>query len=123
MPSSSKQHWITWEESDGVNVVRFTTPDLRDDQVIRAIFEQIDQLLLDTNRNSLLLNFIGVDRFASYTIGKLVTLNKRLQPPQGRLALCCLTEIVEEIFDIMRLRRQFNIYRSEQEALESFPRG
>ena len=120
MPSSREKHWITWEESNGVNVVRFTTPDIRDDQVIRTIFEQIEQLLLDTGRNNLLLNFAGVDHFASYTIGKLVTLNKRLQPPAGRLALCCLTDVVEEIFDIMRLRRQFNIYRNEQDALESF---
>lgn len=46
-------------------------------------------------------------------------LNKKLKPPAGRLALCNLTPVVNEIV-IMRLRREFNIYPTEQEALQSF---
>jgi anti-anti-sigma factor len=120
--ASSEKYWITWEESQGVTVVRFTTLDFRGESVIPAIFEQIEQLLLDTGHNNLVLDFSGIDYFPSYAIGKLLMLNKRLQPPQDGLALCCLTDVVEDIFDVLRLRPQFKIYRDEQEAIESFAR-
>ncbi len=111
---------VEWEDANGTYVVRFTTPSLRDDRVIRAVFGQIDQLMAESSRRRLILNFGGVEVFASYTIGKLVALNKSLQPPNGRLALCCLTASVNEIIDIMSLRRLFNIYPTEQDALDSF---
>ena len=118
--SPPPKHWVEWENAGGVNVVRFTTTTIRDDRIIRSIFEQVDQLLAETGCNQLILNFSGVEFFASYTIGKLVVLSKKLQPPTGRLALCCLTDAVQEIIDIMNLRKQFHIYLTEQEALESF---
>jgi anti-sigma B factor antagonist len=120
MSAPAGKQSIEWEEANGVNIVRFATPSLRDDRLIRTIFEQIDQLLIDTGRRKLILNFSGVEAFASYTIGKLVALNKNLQTPTSRLALCCLTASVNEIIDIMRLRKQFNIYPTEQTALDSF---
>ena len=68
----------------------------------------------------------GVDRDAA--LAKLnaapdivyAQLNNKLQAPDGRLALCALSPMVDEIMDIMRLRKQFNIYPTEREALESF---
>jgi anti-anti-sigma factor len=111
---------IEWDEANGIKIVRFLTRTLRDDRLIRTIFEQIDELLKETDRRQVVLNFAGVEGFASYTIGKLVALNDRLVPPEGRLALCCLTPSINEIIDIMRLRKRFNIYRTEQDALDSF---
>jgi anti-anti-sigma regulatory factor len=109
---------IEWDDVGGIKVVRFNTRSLRDDRLIRAIFQEIDQLLVGTDRR-VVLNFAGVEAFASYTIGKLVALNDRL-PPEGRLALCCLTSTINEIIDIMRLRKKLQIYKTEREALDSF---
>jgi anti-anti-sigma factor len=113
-------HYFEWEDAGGVTVVRFAVRVLRDDRIIRALFEQLERLVDAAERRRLVLNFNGVEAFASYAVGKLIVLNNKLQPPAGRLALCNLTPIIDEIVNIMRLRRMFNIYRTEQEAIQSF---
>jgi anti-sigma B factor antagonist len=120
MPAPQGHHYFEWEDSGGVAVVRFTTRAIRDDRIIRALFEQFERLVDEGGRRKMLLNFNGIEAFASYAIGKLIVLNNKLRPPEGRLALCSLTENVNEIVDIMKLRRQFHIYETEQEALQSF---
>jgi anti-anti-sigma factor len=118
MSTPSDKHYFEWEDAAGIAVIRFTTPYLRDDRIIRHIFEQIDQLLA-AGRTKIVLNFGGLEAFASYAIGKLIVLNDKLQGPNGRLVLCNLSPMVGEIIDIMKLRKRFNIYGSEREALES----
>ncbi len=120
MSSPSGRHYFEWDDAGGVAVVRFTTNAIRDDRIIRAMFDQLDRLIEESGRHHVVLNFGGVIAFASYAIGKLIVLNKKLKPPAGRLALSNLTPIVEEIVDIMRLRKEFNVYGTEQQAIESF---
>ncbi len=119
MSAPAEPHYFEWEEAGGVAVLRFTTPSLRDEHVIRLVFAQIDQLLA-AGRSRLVLNFSGLEAFASYAVGRLILLNNKLQKPGERLALCCLTPLVDEILDIMNLRKTFHIYASERQALESF---
>jgi anti-sigma B factor antagonist len=113
-------HYFDWDDVGGVAVVRFVSRVIRDDRIIQAMFELLDQLIEQTGRRRVVLNFATVEAFASYAFGKIIMLNKKLRPPDGRLALCNLTPIVNEIIDIMRLRREFNIYPAEQQALQSF---
>jgi anti-sigma B factor antagonist len=120
MSAPASPHYFEFEDAGGVAVVRFTTKAIRDERIIRSVFDQLDRLIEEPGRKKLILNFAGVEAFASYAIGKLIVLNNKLQAPAGRLALCSLTPIVEEIIDIMKLRRLFNLYRDEQEALQSF---
>jgi anti-anti-sigma regulatory factor len=61
-----------------------------------------------------------VHDFASFTVGKLIALHKRLRPPEGRLALCELTPVVAEGLAVMNLDRIFHVYRTQEEALRSF---
>jgi anti-sigma B factor antagonist len=120
MASPPKSRGFEWEDAGGIAVVRFTTRALRDDRVIRVLFEELDNLVDEAGRYKMVINFTGIDAFASYAIGKLIVLNNKLKSPDGRMAICCLTPIIDEILDIMKLRRQFNIYPNEQEALQSF---
>jgi anti-anti-sigma factor len=119
MAEPAPRHDFEWEDAGGIAVVRFTTNVLREERIIRALYDQLDQLVT-AGRTRVVMNFAGVEAFASYAIGKLIVLNDRLQPPGGRLALCALTPVINEIMDIMRLRKRFNIYATEREALESF---
>jgi anti-anti-sigma factor len=120
MPTPPTQHSFEWEEANGVAIVRFTTTMLRDDRIIRQLFEHLDKQLVEAGRTKMVMSFAGMEAFASYAIGKLIALNDKLPKVGGRLALCELTPTVSEIIDLMSLRRRFSIYRSEREALESF---
>jgi len=105
-----------WEEIGGVAVVRFNTPYLRDEQAIRGFFDPLIEMA-ESGREKMIINFSGVESFASYAIGKLMTLNSKLAQPKV-LALCELTPIVEEIIDIMALKKVLRIYPTEREALD-----
>jgi anti-anti-sigma factor len=113
-------HHFEWEDAGGIAVVRFTINVLRDDRIIRTLFDQIDEQLIGTGRVRIVLNFAGLEAFASYAIGRLIALNDKLPAQGGRLALCQLPPMVSEIIDIMKLRKRFAIYDTEQAALESF---
>lgn len=120
MSAPPARHHFEWEDANGVAVVRFTTTLLRDDRVIRTLFDQLDAQLVSAGRTKIVLNFHGLEAFASYAIGRLIALNDKLPGLGGRLALCELAPMVGEIIDIMKLRKRFAIYGSEHEALESF---
>jgi anti-anti-sigma regulatory factor len=120
MPASPDSHCFEWEGVGGVAVVRFTTRAIRDERLIRTTFEELERLVDGASRRRMVLNFAGVETFASYALGKLIVLGNKLQPPAGRLALCALTPVIKEIIDINKRRRQFNIYATELEALQSF---
>src|SRR6478672_7273899 len=46
--SAPPRHDFEWEDAAGVAVVRFTTTKLRDDRLIRALFDQLEQQLVGT---------------------------------------------------------------------------
>lgn len=120
MSSPPTRHDFEWEDAAGVAVVRFTTTTLRDDRIIHKLFDQIEHELIGTGRTNIVVNFSGLEAFASYAIGKLIALNEKVRKDGGRLALCDLPPVVNEIIDLMSLRKRFPIYASEHQALESF---
>jgi len=120
MPARSTRHCFQWDNVGDVTVIRFTVHSIRADEDIQSIFEQLDRLVDESDRTRLVLDFGAVYDFASLTIGKLVALHKKLQPPRGRLALCHLTPVVAEILNLMGLDRLFHVYQTQEEALRSF---
>jgi anti-anti-sigma factor len=120
VPTPSVRHCFQWDDVGGVTVIRFTVRSIRADEDIHGIFEQLNRLVDEDDRTRLVLDFGAVQNFASLTIGKLVALHKKLQPPRGRLALCHLTPVVTEVLTIMGLDRLFHTYQTQEEALRSF---
>jgi anti-sigma B factor antagonist len=119
MPPTAERHWLESEEAGNVTVVRFVPRRIVDEHDILGIFAELN-CLVDGGSRRLVLNFGNVEYCASYAIGKLVGLDRKVQAARGRLALCRLTPVVAEIIDIMQLRRKFAIYATEQDALASF---
>jgi anti-anti-sigma factor len=119
MPAAGRSCWAEWEEVGQLTVIRFVVRGVARVQEIIDLFEELDQHVRQGDRR-VLLNFAGVEAFTSYPIGKLLTLDRKLRGLGGRLALCALTPVVSDIIDIMKLRRQLNIYDTEQDALQSF---
>jgi anti-anti-sigma factor len=114
------KHHFEWEDAGGIVVVRFTTKVLRDDRIIRTLFDQLDEQFVSAGRNRIVIDFGDLEAFASYAIGRLIALNDKLPRQGGRLALCNLAPAVAEIIDIMNLRKRFNIHDTQRDALESF---
>jgi anti-anti-sigma regulatory factor len=119
MPATQPVSIFEWSDVGGIAVVHFTVKVLRDLSIIRDFFDALDHIVA-SGRPRLVINFAGLQVFASYAIGKLITLEDRLTQQGGRLVMSDLTPVIDEIVDIMQLRRRFTIVKTEREALESF---
>jgi anti-sigma B factor antagonist len=120
MSTQPRRPKIEVQESGDVTVVSFTDRKILDEQNIQSIGEQLYALVEDGGKRKMVLNFSRVEYLSSAALGKLITLNKKLQAAKGRLALCGIAPQLYEVFEITGLKKVFNIYDDEQEALQSF---
>ncbi len=107
------------EEIGDVTVVNFLDRKILDEQNIQVIGDQLFSLV-EEGRKKMLLNFANVEYLSSAALGKLITLNKKLQAVRGQLILCNIDPQIYEVFEITKLDRFFNIQKEEQAALQAF---
>lgn len=108
------------EDIGDVTVVNFKDRKILDEQNIQIIGEQLFSLVDEAGRRKILLNFGNVEYLSSAALGKLITLNKKLQGVGGRLILCNIDPQIYEVFEITKLNKLFNIHKEEQAALQAF---
>ena len=120
MPQPPRRKRLETEEIGDVTVVSFTDRKILDEQNIQIIGDQLFSLVDEMSRKKLLLNFVNVEYMSSAALGKLITLNKKIQGVGGRLVLCNIDPQIREVFEITRLDRLFVIRADEQEGLQVF---
>ena len=116
----SRRRRLEVEDIGDVTVVSFTDRKILDEQNIQVIGEQLFSLVDELGRKSLLLNFGNVEYMSSAALGKLITLNKKVQAAGGKLILCNIDPNIYEVFEITKLNKLFNIQKEEQAALQAF---
>jgi len=120
MSSQPRRRRLEVEDIGDVTVINFVDRKILDEQNIQVIGEQLFSLVDQDGRRKLLLNFRNVEYLSSAALGKLITLNKKLQAGGGRLILCNIDPQIYEVFEITKLDKFFNIQKEEQAALQSF---
>src|SRR5262249_49177771 len=120
MSSQPRRRRLEVEDIGDVTVINFVDRKILDEQNIQIIGEQLFSLVDQDGRRKLLLNFGNVEYLSSAALGKLITLNKKLQAVGGRLILCNIDPQIYEVFEITKLDKFFNIQKEEQAALQSF---
>jgi anti-sigma B factor antagonist len=107
------------EEVGDVTVVSFVDKKILDEQNIQAIGEQLFDLVDNQGKKKLLLNFGSVEFLSSAALGKLITLNKKVQQSGGKLAMCKIAREILEVFEITKLDKIFKIFKDEQTAMQA----
>ncbi len=107
------------EEGD-VTVVRFRDSRLFNLAEIEQVGKELCALLEEGRIRRFVVDFSGVDYLSSALLGKLISLNTKVQARKGRVKLCNLQPGVVEIFHVSRLDRVFSITEDVAEALRSF---
>ena len=120
MSSQPKRRRLEVEDIGDVTVVSFTDKKILDEQNIQIIGEQLFSLIDELGRKKILLNFGNVEYMSSAALGKLITLNKKVQGSSGKLVLCNIDANIREVFEITRLDKLFVIKGDEQEGLQVF---
>src|SRR6266478_3814774 len=120
MSEKHRRRRLEVEDIGDVTVVNFVDRKILDEQNIQIIGEQLFSLVDEVGRRKLLLNFGNVEYLSSAALGKLITLNKKLQSVGGRLILCNIDPEIYEVFEITKLDRFFKIEKDEQGGLQAF---
>jgi anti-sigma B factor antagonist len=74
----------------------------------------------DQGSAQLVLNLSGVHFVDSTALATLVQGMKRCRQLRGDLRLCCLQQPVRMIFELTRLDKAFEIFASEEAAVQTF---
>jgi anti-sigma B factor antagonist len=120
MSSQPRRRRLEVEQIGDVTVVNFIDRKILDQQNIQIIGEQLFSLVEEDACRKLLLNFGNVEFLSSAALGKLITLNNKLQTGKGRLILCNIDPQIHKVFEITKLDKFFNIQKEEQTALQAF---
>jgi anti-sigma B factor antagonist len=118
-PSEPKgREYLKVDHIAGTAVVRFVGTDIvYAEEVVRDVGDQLLRLVENEGHTQILLNLNGIRYLSSTMLGRLVSVNRKLEQANGRLRLCCLSPVVSDIFRISRLDQVFAIYDDEQTAL------
>ena len=76
--------------------------------------------LLEEGKKKILLNLAKVGYIDSSGIGELVSSYTAINKEGGELKLLNLTQKLQDLLTITKLRTVFDVYESEEEALASF---
>jgi anti-sigma B factor antagonist len=68
----------------------------------------------------LVVDFSDVSLISSTFLSKLILLQRRIDATRGKLRLCEMTPIVQQVFRTSNLDRLFKIDRDQRTAIESF---
>jgi anti-sigma B factor antagonist len=120
MSSQPRRRRLEVEDIGEVTVVNFIDRKILDEQNIQKIGEDLFSLVDELGRRKILLNFGNVEYLSSAALGKLITLNNKVQKAGGKLILCNIDPQIYEVFEITRLNKLFNIQKEEQAALQAF---
>jgi anti-sigma B factor antagonist len=110
--------YLQVEIIEGTAVVRFAGTDIvYAEEIVRDVGDQLYRLVENEGHTLVLLNLSGIRYLSSTMLGRLVSVNRRLEQANGRLKLCSLSPVVSDIFRISRLDQVFAIYEDEPSAL------
>ena len=95
----------------------------------RIVFGEESALLRDTlkklivENSRIVLNLSGISYIDSGGLGTLVALYTTAQNAGGSVKLANLTQRVDDLLQVTKLLTVFEVYDSEEKAVESFEKG
>ncbi len=120
MTQQPRRQRLEVEDVGDVAVVNFIDKKILDEQNIQMIGDDLFRLVDELGRRKILLNFKKVEFLSSAALGKLITLNRKVQAVRGKLILCSITAEIREVFQITKLDKLFTIHAEEQAAMQAF---
>jgi len=84
-----------------------------------ADFEkEINKLIKNESTNHFIFNLKDVEYISSSGLGVFMSIKRILKAEERKLVLCNMNSAVRTIFNIVKLNDMFDIFNSENEAIE-----
>jgi len=103
---------------DGVAVVRLLKKAIISDADIRAITEELGDLI-DSGQNCITLHLGEVERLSSEVLGEVFQVYRRCKTEGGMLKICRVSPQVAGIFALTNMQKHIEIFPDEAQALKS----
>lgn len=81
--------------------------------------EKLMEIIEKDNIRHLILNMEQVEYMSSSGFRVAIALLRRLKDKDGSLKICCVRPAVKRIFDVIELTSLFEIYDTQEEAVNS----
>jgi|LauGreDrversion4_2_1035121.scaffolds.fasta_scaffold12804_6 anti-sigma B factor antagonist len=116
----SKDRRIDIEEIGAVTVVRLLEKKILDEANIEALGQELYALVDKDGRRKVVLDFKAVEYLSSAALGKLVSLEKKMNLAKGKLVLCNIRKDIYEVFKLLQLGKVLTICSDLDEAIGKF---
>jgi anti-sigma B factor antagonist len=103
-------------QQDSVTIVTITGPSL-DASNNREFVETFSPLMIPEAR--IIFNMCHLRFVDSSGLGSMMLCLRRLGASGGMLKLCGLSKSVQALFELVRMNRVFDIYRTSEEAVQA----
>ena len=104
------------EEQDDIVIARFVNDRLTDELNVERMGEELFSLADQFQFRKVIVDMSAVQHMTSSSLGKLITMHRRLHRVEGRLALCHLTHGVQDVLETSRLIKYFNVAKDVESA-------
>lgn len=104
-------------EQNGIRVIILLTKHL-DASNAKSFKDDVTQAIGDASRS--VINLGRLEFVDSTGLGALLSCLRHVTSNQGALKLCCMSKPVRTLFELVRMHRVFEIYGTQDEALQSF---
>ena len=105
------------EKSNAVTVVTFTGDAL--DASVSGVFKGEMEPVLKSEHH-VVLDMHNIQFVDSSGVGAILSCLRTLNAAGGDLKICSLTKPVQALFELVRMNKIFDIYKSREEAVGSF---
>jgi anti-anti-sigma factor len=106
------------QESQGIAVVTFADRAIVHEDEVQRVSQELDDLI-EQGKNRIVLDLENIKHLSSQAIGAMLQAHRRCKASGGLLKICGPGQEVDEIFEIMNLRKAVEIYRDQDSALDS----
>ena len=113
-----KSSLIMAAEIGDVGVVSFLTSQVLDELNVQQLGQELTDLVEKRYMTKMVINFTKIRFLSSAVLGKLISLNKKINSEKGRLAFCCINADIMQVFKITRLDKLIAIYENEDDAVK-----
>ncbi|MEW6358341.1 MAG: STAS domain-containing protein [Planctomycetota bacterium] len=110
---------ISTEIENGVLIVRFNTPEVKDIGYARRVSSDLKKLAIAIGGN-MLLSLDNVEFLSSVGVATIVSFNRVLRTAGGRLVICRMRPVIRGLFSASGLDEVMEIYDTKAAALWAF---
>jgi len=111
---------IARRSEGNVTVAELLDEEILDETTIAEVGEALFTVVEENPGLKLVVSFGRVKHLSSMALGILIRLGKRVEESRGSVKLCEIRASLHEIFVITKLNRLFEIYDTEEMAVNSF---